>query len=717
MNDAPSPAAPISVAGTRPDRPAFFWLATVALLVAILARAEALIVPVALAIVVAFALGPAVKRLENVLGRGAAVAVVVFVALAGVAAFGLLLERQLVDLAAQMTKYSDSMGKKLVALRGSDDGGLSGLSKSLDRLVHNLDEQVAANQGARPVRVVPAEATATERIESVIAPAAAPAARALIVLVLVIFLLIKREDVRDRFIRLIGRGHVTLTTRTLDEAGDRISRFLAHQSAINGAFGVVIASGLFWIGVPYAPLWGFVAAILRFVPFVGTVLAMGLPAALAFAQFPGWWQTVATLALFLGLDAVTGYVVEPIVIGGKTGVSSIAMFGSAIFWSWVWGPVGLVLSTPLTVCLAVLGKHVPRLSFLAVLLGDEPALEDELILYHRVLSGDDEEAQEILDKRLRAARRGQVFDEVVIPALLLAARDRARSEITESDHQGVLRTLRALVDVVPNAPHEPRTPAPADEAAPREAPRHIVGVSARSATDETIWDMWTQLFDATKVVVESVGSAYLGADILPAGQAEPPDLVVVLSIPPGGLAQARYICRRLRAKFPATPILVIRPGVQENGKESAQRLIEDGVNQVAFTLEDAHRAGRAAPRHGTGRGVQATRIDLMISNLRDPSSIRPRYGRGHGVAELPSPAVLLGGGPVRQRRPREPGAQAGAADDQRTGPAARGRHRREALRAGGKAPRAHERRRLSARTVLSGTPTRSSPSDRTSWGP
>ena len=582
-NDAPPPA-PLPVAATRPERPAFFWLATVALIVAILAHAEAILVPLALAIVVAFALGPAVKRLERYLGRGVAVAVVVVVALAAVAGFGLLLERQLVDLAAQMTKYSDSMGRKLAALRGSDDRGLSGLSKSLDRVVHNLDEEVAANQGARPVRVVPAEATATNRIGSVIAPVAAPLGRALVVLVLVIFLLLKREDLRDRFIRLIGRGHVTLTTRTLDEAGSRISRFLAHQSAINASFGLVVATGLFAIGIPYAPLWGFVAAVLRFVPFVGTVLAMALPAALAFAQSPGWWQTVATLALFLGLDALTAYIVEPVVIGGKTGVSSIAMLGSAIFWSWLWGPVGLVLSTPLTVCLAVLGKHVPRLSFLAVLLGDEPALEDELVLYHRVLSGDDEEAQDILERRLRAAPRGQVFDEVVIPALLLAGRDRARDEITETDHQGVLRTLRALIDDVPEGPRGPRPVA--DE--PREAPRRILAVSARSAADETIWDMWAQLFDATKVVFESAGSAYLSAEVPSVPATTPPDLFVVLSIPPGGLAQARYICRRLRAKSPETPLLVIRPGVQANGKESAMRLTEDGASHVSFTLEDAH---------------------------------------------------------------------------------------------------------------------------------
>ncbi|HSY41821.1 MAG TPA: AI-2E family transporter, partial [Polyangia bacterium] len=574
-------------AASRPDRPGLGALATVVLIVAVLARAQAVFVPLALAIVVAFALGPAVRLFERALGRVGAVAVVVVVALAAVGGFSYLLERQVVDLSAEMTKYSDSIQRKMIALRGSEGSGLGGLSKSVDRAVRNLDEEVEADQGARPVRVVPAEATALERIESALAPVLEPLARAGIVLVLVIFFLIKREDLRDRFIRLIGRGHVTLTTRALDEAGQRIGRFLAQQSAINGSFGVLVAAGLMGIGIPYAPLWGFVAAVLRFVPFVGTLFAMLVPAALAFAQFPGWWQLVATLGLFLGLDVLVAYVVEPIVIGAKTGVSSIAMLVSAIFWSWLWGPVGLVLSTPLTVCLAVLGKHVPRLSSLAILLDDRPALEDQLVLYHRLLSGDEEEAQEILDKRFREKRPAQVFDEIIIPALLLAERDRARGEISEADHQHVVRTIRALANTPPDAPHDAKALAPLADGERARPPIHrIVGVSARTVTDETIWEMLAQLFDPRKAQLESVGSSYLSSDPTPGepgASADPPDLVCVISVPPGGLAQARYICRRLRAKLPATPLVVIRPGGQANGQESSLRLTEDGANEVCFT--------------------------------------------------------------------------------------------------------------------------------------
>ena len=259
MTDAPSATAPVRT--PRRERPAFFWLASLALIVAMLARAQAILVPLALAIVVSFALSPAVKRLERTLRRGGAVALVVLVSLAVVGGFGYLLKRQVVDLSAKMTKYSESIRQKVLSLQGGEGTGLAALSRSVDRVVHDLDEHVVADDGARPVRLVPPDATVTERIERTLTPVVAPLAQAGMVLILVICLLIKREDLRDRFIRLVGRGQVTLTTRTLDEVGRRISRFLAHQLAINAGFGAVVALGLYGIGIPYAPLWGFIATV------------------------------------------------------------------------------------------------------------------------------------------------------------------------------------------------------------------------------------------------------------------------------------------------------------------------------------------------------------------------------------------------------------------------------------------------------------------------
>jgi len=561
------------------ERHAFFWLATVALLVTIFSHAQEVLVPLALSVVISFALSPLVKRAERYAGRGLAVALVTMVAISAVGGFGYLLKRQLVDLSDKVTKYSDSMTRKIASLRGDEAGGLSGLTRTIDKMAHDLDQRVAETKEARPVKLVPAESSATDRIAGIVGPVVEPLAKALIVLVLVIFLLVKHEDLRDRFIRLAGRRNVTLTTRTLDEAGHRISRFLMHQSAINAGFGVVVAFGLFLIGIPYPALWGFLAAVLRFVPFVGTLLATLLPAMLAFAQYPGWWQTLATIGLFLGLDALAAYLVEPVVIGSKTGVSSIAMLVSAIFWAWLWGPVGLVLSTPMTVCLAVLGKHVARLEFLSVLLSDEPALETELVLYQRLLAGDEDEVHDILDKQLASMPRPRVFDEVIVPALTLAARDRARQEIDETDHAYLLRTTRALLDGSRGEP-----PAPGSGAAPGF---QVLGVPAHNATDELLWEMLVQLLDPTRISCGSVGSDSLASEVSVAAEQHAPDLMCVVSSPPGGLAQTRYICRRLRARLPDIRILVFRPGMPEGARHLAEKLIEDGANAVAFSFEDA----------------------------------------------------------------------------------------------------------------------------------
>jgi hypothetical protein len=286
------------------------------------------------------------------------------------------------------------------------------------------------------------------------------------------------------------------------------------------------------------------------------------------------------VGLFLGLDGLAAYLVEPVVIGSKTGVSSMAMLVSAIFWAWLWGPVGLVLSTPLTVCLAVLGKHVARLEFLSVLLSDEPALETELVLYQRLLAGDEDEIHDILDKQFRALPRSQVFDQVILPALMLAGRDRARLEINEADHTSLLRTTRALVDG-----SRGDSPAPISGSGSASGLR-LLGVPAHNATDELIWEMLVQLFDPARIACESVGSDSLASEVSAAAEQRAPDLMCVVSSPPGGLAQTRYICRRIRERLPDIRILVFRPGVPEGARHSTEKLLEDGANSVALSFEE-----------------------------------------------------------------------------------------------------------------------------------
>ena len=570
-----------ALGGLVSTRHPFFWLATFALVIGIFARGQEIFIPLALAVLIAFAMTPAVITLERRLGRGLAVALVVLAGLAAVGSVGLLVKHQLTDLSTQVTKYSDSIRRKVIALRGDDRGGLAGLSRALDDTVRNLDKRVAQTDRASPVRVVPAEATAIERIGASIGPAIRPAAKAVVVLVLVIFLLAKREDLRDRVIRLLGRRNISLTTRTLDEAGERISRFLVIQSLINLAFGLVVTGGLLIIGVPYAPLWGFMAAVLRFIPFVGSILGMLPPALLAFAQLSGWWPAAATIGLFVGLDILVAYGAEPLAIGRRTGVSSLAMIVAAIFWTWLWGPLGLLLSTPLTVCLVVVGRQVPSLGFLAVLLGDEPPLAGNEAFYQRLLARDEDEAAEILERALAASTRVRVLDELVLPALLASERDRDRGAITDADQLELVGTVRALVA---NLPAEA---APADSNGGGGGPVRVLGVPARNAVEELLWEMLSQLLDV-RFETESMGADALVSEVV-SSIAEPgaTDLVCITSFPPGGLSQLRHLCKRLRAQRPDLEILVVRAARPDDSAEVTRSLVDAGASHVAYTLDEA----------------------------------------------------------------------------------------------------------------------------------
>ena len=586
------------------------YVAAVTLLVIILVHAKAVLVPVALAMLLAFILTPVAEALEHRrVPRLGAVAVVVLVALGVIGGFAYMLSLQLNDLAAKLPQYSTSIREKVATLRTSPGGAIANIQKTVDEVSQELGKQeqqkpqkdhtlplpggkpADVRKDVQPVLIVPDESTNVQRLRDMLEPIFAPLATAGVVLVVVIFMLMQREDLRDRFIRLVGRARLTVTTKMLDEAERRISRFLLTQSVINAAFGAVIAAGLWWIGVPYAALWGVSAAFLRFVPYLGSSLALLLPTALAFLLFEGWGHALATLGLFLVLDALTAYVIEPLLIGHNTGVSSLALLLMALFWTWLWGPVGLVLSTPLTVCLAVLGKHVPQLEFLAVLLGDEPALETEVSFYQRLLAGDEDEANGIIEQNLRCLSPAQVFDEVLVPALILAAADRARREISEAEQNFVLRQVREAVRRLGETPAggEGVGRTGADAPPPGEPGAYLLGIPARSEGAQITLDMLCQLLDPLKVRRLSI--ATLASEVIAVVYQKVPDLICISALPPGGVAHARYLCKRLRTQFPQARILVVRPGLQEDPvldmSTVIRRLTEAGADRVAVSVTEA----------------------------------------------------------------------------------------------------------------------------------
>jgi predicted PurR-regulated permease PerM len=565
-------------------------LATVTLAVFILSQGKPVLLPVALAAALAFILGPPMRWLQRRITRLPALILVMLLALGALGSAGWVVGAQLNELSTQLGNYTESMRRKLVALQAGGSGPLARVEAMIARVEDGLQRKGAPADVS--VHVVPDEGSPAARLWSLVEPLAEPLLTLLVVVVLCVFMLGRQDDLRNRLIRLAGTGNVTLTTRTLDEGAQRITRYLLDQAAINAAFGAVAGAGLYLMGIPYAALWGAVAALARFVPYVGAMAAMAMPATLAFAIFPDWSRTVLTVVLFLGMDFLTAYLVEPLVIGRRTGVSSIALLVSALFWTWVWGPVGLVLSTPVTVTLAVLGRHVPDLEFLAVLLGDDQVIGPELSFYQRLLARDEDGADELALAQRASLGPAGVVDRIIIPSLALAARDLGRREITPEDEAFVVTWSRDTFGHLGPA-------AIGDGAAP---PARALGVAAHGAGSELLLEMLAAEAVAAPGWLEVLGPATSLPTVLARVAERAPELVCVAALPPDGGPYARQLCQRLKARFPGLSVLALRPdepGVDPAG--AARRLRESGADVVVATLEAARaELSRLLPDRGAG---------------------------------------------------------------------------------------------------------------------
>jgi len=349
------------------------------------------LIPLALAALLTFLLSPLVTRIERWLGRITAVLLVAAMILAATVAVGWVLTRQLVDLAAKLPDYKENIQTKLRSFKVPTGGVFTRFSETVEELrkdlpgAENLTPTVAKAQtpaavtprpapAAEPVQVEPSSLSLTGLVQYLITPLLGPLGKAALVVLLVVFMLLRREDLRRRLIRLIGKGHISAATHAMEDAGARVSRYLLMQLVVNVSYGIPVAIGLYFIGVPNAVLWGAFAAVLRFIPYIGPWIAAVLPITLSLAVSPNWTMPLLTIGLFIVLELLSNNLMEPWLYGSSTGVTPIALIVAAVFWTWLWGPVGLVLSTPLTVCLVVIGRNVPRLSFLSVVLSDEEAL-------------------------------------------------------------------------------------------------------------------------------------------------------------------------------------------------------------------------------------------------------------------------------------------------------------------------------------------------------
>ncbi|TPN69791.1 AI-2E family transporter [Mesorhizobium sp. B1-1-1] len=425
--------------------------------VAILYVAKEVLLPLAIAVLLTFALAPIVSLLRKLkLPRMIAVLGAVASAFVLVSLFSLIVATQVSQVAQDIPTYQSNILEKIRTLKetGSEDGLISRLGKVFERVNTEINksqssgqadvEQTTKQQDPLLVQIFSPQRP-IETLRNIIEPLIGPLATTGLVIIVVIFMLLEREELRDRFIRLVGYSDLHRTTQALQDAGSRVGQYLLMQLVVNIVYGVPLAIGLWFLGIPNALLWGMLAVVLRFVPFIGPVIAAVIPLFLAFAVAPGWSLLVWTGALFILAELVISNIVEPWLYGSHTGLSPLAIIVAAVFWAWLWGPVGLVLSTPLTVCLVVLGRHVPQFEFLQILFGDEPVLDPKERLYQRLLADDIDEATDNAEEMLEEKYLIEFHSTVAIPALLLGEQDRARGALTASQLANLAENARTLV--------------------------------------------------------------------------------------------------------------------------------------------------------------------------------------------------------------------------------------------------------------------------------
>lgn len=554
-------------------------LAAIALSVAVLYFGREILIPLAMAVLLTFLISPLVRLFERGrLGRVAAVLLSVLLIFTAMAVVGGVIGWQLTDLAARLPEYKTNLRTKFERIRFSGKA----VEKVEDTFKEVSQDVNSEARDVQPVRLVAESSLPIDRIK-LAGSLLAPAASAGLVVVLVIFMLISREDLRNRVVRLAGRK-LALTTRTLDEIGARISRYLFLNAVVNGSFGVAVAAGLGLIGVQYALTWGLLAAFLRFLPYLGPLLAAAAPVLMAFMQFPGWLHPLLAAGLFLAVELITNNVVEPLIYGRSTGVSTVALLVAAMFWTWIWGPIGLILAVPLTVIIAVIGEHVTTLEPLAILLGDKPPLDPHVTYYQRLLAADLDEASAILQDHVRTTCLAKAYDTVVIPALVLADHDRERDELLAEDHQQLLQSTREFLEEVA-ADHS--LPASGPEATGPVLRARVLGCPARDDADETsLLLLRKALLFNEHASFEILPVQMLASEMLVAVEKAAPDAVIISALGPTSAQQARYLCKRLRQRFPQLRIVVCRWGFGGDRLKLAAALKARGADQVVTTVSD-----------------------------------------------------------------------------------------------------------------------------------
>jgi predicted PurR-regulated permease PerM len=582
------------------------WLLVVSVLaIAVLYLAKVVFVPLAFAVLFAFLLAPVVSLLERFrLPRAISAVLVIlsFAALLGAASW--IFFTQLVSVANDLPIYRDNISAKMEAIHSPSDSAFSRAEREVEKLsdelgLANSTETPPLRQpgqkankplGSSPER--PVQVREVERPNGRLGQLGGilePLTTAFLSVVFTFFVLLQREDLRNRMIRLTGDRNLSLTTQAMSDASRRISRYFSLQLLVNFSYGTLVFLGLYFIGLPHALLFGALAMLLRFLPYIGAPIAAGLPTLLSLAVFQDWRHSLLVVGMFLFLELFTANYAEPHIYGRHTGLSSLAILVAAAFWTLIWGPVGLVLSVPLTVCLVVIGRHVPALEFLTVMLGDQPVIPPCACFYQRLLARDQHEASEILETCLKDERLENIYDSVLIPALVMSEQDLQQGDLDEETITFIRQTSRELIDELGfrDTPDEAagNGEEPATSAPDGAASIKVLCVPVRDETDELGAMMLAQLLESFS---QSMAISVQRLDqILALVAEENPDIVYLTGLPPFGIARAHRLYRSLRLHHPQLKILVGIWNPNEDVTKAARRISRNEELRVSTTLADA----------------------------------------------------------------------------------------------------------------------------------
>ena len=571
------------------------------------------LIPLALSVLLSFLLAPAVRHLERRrVPRAAATAIMVGLSCCVMAGLIWVSVAQFLNLAASLPEYKKNIQEKVAILRSDPEGSFGKAKRTIDEISTEMAKQDAAAgppaprsappsarlraPAERPVPVTIEEPSLTpfEFFREIVTLLVVPLTIAGAVVLFTFIILLRQEDLRDRLIRLVGHGQLSVTTQVFEEAADRVSRYLRVQLIVNVTYGVPVGVALYAIGIPNAALWGLLAIALRFIPYIGAWIAAAMPIALAFAISDGWSLVIWTVAVFVVLELISNNVVEPWAYGSSTGMSSIAVIVAAIFWTWLWGAVGLLLAVPLTVCLVVMGRHITQFAFLSIMLGDQPVLPLEERFYQRLLARDQEEAAELAETYVGEHGLEALYEDVLIPVLNLAERDRHNEVLSEERTRFVLDNMRTLVEDLTERPDEAKEKSdepgetkqmPSAEKPP--GPVSVCIVPARDEADEIVGTMLLRRLTARRVAAELLTTDVLKSEVLERVAELAPQAVYVSALPPAAVLDASFLCKRLRPRFPDLKIVVALWHAEGDVEKGRARLLAAGASEVVVTLKDS----------------------------------------------------------------------------------------------------------------------------------